>query len=78
LFGRQLASIIGGEVRNPLQTLRLSVPEASNGIVNQNFTYALTGLADQSSYSRSDMTTTVESGGRNVTVEQTQDVLPDQ
>jgi hypothetical protein len=55
-----------------LQTLRLSVPEASKGIVNQNFTYVLTGLADQSSSSHSDMTTTVESGGRNVAVEQTQ------
>jgi bacteriocin-like protein len=72
LSDKQLASIIGGEASNPLQTLRLSVPEASKGIVNQNFTYVPTGLADQSSSSHSNMTTTVESGGRNVTVEQTQ------
>ena len=73
LSDRQLASIIGGEASNPLQSLRVTVPEASRGIVNQNFTYVLTGARDQSSSSsQSDMTTTVESGGRNVTVEQTQ------
>jgi hypothetical protein len=72
LSDRELASVIGGEVSNPLQNLRVSVPELSRGIVNQNFTYVLTGLGDQSSSSHSEMTTTVESGGRHVTVEQTQ------
>jgi hypothetical protein len=72
LSDKQLASIVGGEASNPLQSLRVSVPEASSGIVNQNFTYVLTGLDGQSSSSQSEMTTTVESGGRNVMVEQTQ------
>lgn len=62
LSDRELASIIGGEAGNPLQTLRVSVPEASRGILNQNFTYVLTGPSDNSSASSTYETT----NGRNV------------
>jgi hypothetical protein len=62
LSDRELASVIGGDAGNPLQTLRVSVPEALRGILNQNFTYVLTGPSDNSSASSTNETT----NGRNV------------